>query len=249
MRAKPLLTDEGRAALTDFVTAGPALLAFDYDGTLAPLVRDPRFATMRPRTRALMERLARARPESVALVSGRARAEVLRLTEGVPVWRVVGSHGRETSDGEVRDARVERWGDALSLALAEVAGVRVERKPGGVALHWRGAPDLDLAGEAALRAATSVEGARVMAGHMVVEVLPSDAPHKGHAVEALCREGGFERALYLGDDTTDESVFAHAGVRLFGVRVGEVDTAAEWGLACQRDVDPALELIVDAIGA
>lgn len=249
MRAKALLTDEGRAALHAFVSAGPTLLAFDYDGTLAPLVLDPAHATMRPRTRALLDRLVRARPDAVALVSGRARSEVLRLTQGVAVRRVVGSHGRESSDGDVRDARVERWGDDLSTALADVAGVRVERKPGGVALHWRGAPDLDAASEAATRAAEAIEGARVIKGHMVVEVLPSDAPHKGHAIESLCADGGFSRALYVGDDTTDESVFAHARVTLFGVRVGEVETAAEWGIACQRDVDAALECLAEILGA
>src|SRR3990172_9306390 len=60
----------GRRAL-DEVVGGGGLLAFDFDGTLAPIVRDPASAAPRASTRELLARLALAPPR--AGVSGRAR--------------------------------------------------------------------------------------------------------------------------------------------------------------------------------
>ena len=47
------------------------LLAFDFDGTLAPIVPDRDDARMRPRTRALLEEICRRYP--CAVISGRSR--------------------------------------------------------------------------------------------------------------------------------------------------------------------------------
>src|SRR5512138_2165609 len=56
------------------------LLAFDYDGVLAPLVKDPAGARMRASTRALLGRVARRYP--VAVVSGRAWKDVAKFVDG-----------------------------------------------------------------------------------------------------------------------------------------------------------------------
>ncbi len=56
------------------------LYAFDFDGTLSPIVEHPSRAAMRAKTRKLLERLASSQP--CVIVSGRARADVLgKLTE------------------------------------------------------------------------------------------------------------------------------------------------------------------------
>src|SRR5262245_9730135 len=87
-----LLTPRNRELLRSFLQA-KVLLAFDYDGTLAPIVTDPDQAYMRESTRNLLDHVARAYP--CVVISGRARADVASRLGGAPVRDVVGNHGSE----------------------------------------------------------------------------------------------------------------------------------------------------------
>ena len=69
----PILSGEGDDIL-DQIAAARALLAFDYDGTLAPYTDERTAAGMRPETRTLLRTVALLYP--CAVVSGRARADV-----------------------------------------------------------------------------------------------------------------------------------------------------------------------------
>jgi len=69
------------------------VLALDFDGTLAPIVADPERAAMRLSTRRLLRQVARAYP--CVVISGRARADVLRRVRGLGVLEVIGNHGSE----------------------------------------------------------------------------------------------------------------------------------------------------------
>ncbi len=75
------------------LTASKALLAFDFDGTLAPIVDDPGRARMRSRTRRLLRRLASAYP--CAVISGRSRADLRERLAGTGIRRTIGNHGAE----------------------------------------------------------------------------------------------------------------------------------------------------------
>ena len=69
---KDLLHPRHRPAIARLAGVGTperVLIAFDYDGVLAPLVRHPSGARMRPVTRALLADLVERYP--VAVVSGR----------------------------------------------------------------------------------------------------------------------------------------------------------------------------------
>ena len=86
------------------------LLAFDYDGTLAPIVRDPDKAAMRASTRRLLLEVSRAYP--CVVISGRSRADVRRKVREVRLMAVMGNHGIEpwhTSAAARR--RVRGWID------------------------------------------------------------------------------------------------------------------------------------------
>src|SRR5690349_15297415 len=68
--------------LADFARSN-VLLAFDYDGTLAPIVDHPRDAVMRPETKALLRQVTRLYPCTV--ISGRSRADVRQRLSGTGV--------------------------------------------------------------------------------------------------------------------------------------------------------------------
>ena len=67
-----ILARANRDVLRQFACSR-VLLAFDYDGTLAPIVSDPKQAAMRATTRALLSEIAKRYP--CVVISGRARAD------------------------------------------------------------------------------------------------------------------------------------------------------------------------------
>jgi trehalose 6-phosphate phosphatase len=223
------------------LAAGRTLLAFDYDGVLAPLIRDPHGSGMRPRTAALLRRVVERWP--VAVVSGRAWADTTRLSQGIaPI--VVGNHGFEL--GHARPvprrivAQVQRWRRALEAEL-EGQPVYFEDKRSTLAIHYGLRPRWRSAERAVHAAAARLEGARLVHGKKVLNVIPERFPDKGDAVLALLRKLRLDVALYAGDDVTDEDAFRVGPPRVFAVRVGGGPSLAPWRLPDQAAVDPLLE--------
>jgi trehalose 6-phosphate phosphatase len=243
---KPILSEHARGTL-EALARERALLVFDFDGTLAPIVAQPGAAAMRESTRALLRVTSLLYP--CAVVSGRSRADLAPRLEGVPLLAFVGNHGAEAGFGPVdRSPRpvVAAWARSLRAAFGEAPGVEIEDKGLSVAIHYRRAPD-PRGTEARVRAAAeALEGVRVFGGHAVVNVAPADAPDKGAAVAEILRRIGWRKALYVGDDVTDEDAFAAEGVTV-SVRVGRIPTsAASFYLPGQDDVDALLRALVCA---
>jgi len=236
---KDLLLERHRGVL-ERLASSRALLAFDYDGVLAPLVADPRGARMRRSTRRLLARVAARWP--CAVVSGRAWRHTRQLTEGlVPV--VVGNHGyelgRERPVPRALLGRVRGWRAEIERAL-DGAGIHVEDKRSTLSVHYgltRGWRAVEAEVE---RAARRLEGARLVAGKKVLNVIPADFPDKGDALRALLRRQRLDVALFAGDDVTDEDAFAVGPPLVLGVRVGPGRTRAPYRLECQERVDELL---------
>jgi trehalose 6-phosphate phosphatase len=122
------------------------------------------------------------------------------------------------------------------------SGIAIEDKRFSLAVHYRHAPDCRLARMAILRAAALLDGVRVIGGKRVVNLVPRDAPHKGSALQAVRARMRCEAALYVGDDDTDEDVFALADPgRLLTVRVGRKrGSRAAFYIRDQRRIDVLL---------
>jgi trehalose 6-phosphate phosphatase len=224
------------------IAGSDALLAFDFDGTLAPIVEEPSAAAMRPATRHLLAEAARLYP--CAVVSGRPEEDVLRLLDGVTVWYVIGNRALQPpQDAERWRGQVAQWVPVLSRTLAQVPGVVVEDKSVSVALHYRKAADHEAAHGTILRAAKALENApRIIDGNNVVNLVPKDGPNKGTAIKRLREQIGCAQVLYVGDDRSDEDVFELDGVA--GVRIGAADSCAGFFLRSQTDVDELLEQLI-----
>ena len=221
------------------------LLAFDYDGVLAPVVRDPAGRRMRRSTRELLLRLSRRYP--VAAISGRGWRHTHQLTEGVAPW-VVGNHGFEFLHARPVPATVLRqvrgWRRQLEEALAGVPGIHFEDKRSTLAIHYGLARTWRRAERAAYAAANQLAGTRLVAGKKVLNVLPRQFPNKGDALRALLKKLRLDTALYLGDDVTDEDAFAVGPPLVLGVHVGPGRSLAPWRLDSQARVDELLERLL-----
>lgn len=225
------------------------LLAFDFDGTLAPIVVDPEAAQMRARTRELLGRVAGLYPTVV--ISGRTRADTQRRVTGVPLREVIGNHGAEadTRAALPSPGPVHRWRRELERTLADHPGVVIEDKSFSLSIHYRQARQKKVARAAILAAVAEIsrrDHLRLMGGKQVVNLLPEGAPHKGMALERARARLGCDTALYVGDDETDEDVFAlDQPGRLLGVRVGERGAShADYYLRGQREIDALLRVLV-----
>jgi trehalose 6-phosphate phosphatase len=219
-----------------------ALLAFDFDGTLAPIVDDPASAQMRPPTRHLLAEVARLYP--CAVISGRPEEDVLLRLGGVTVWYVIGARAlRPPAELERLSRQVGEWRAELAELTQSLSGVTLEDKGVSLAVHYRHAADREQVCAVIRDAASLLQGARAVAGKEVVNILPDGESGKRSAVHRLRAQLGCAATLYVGDDRTDEDVFTLKGVT--GVRVGSDDeSAAQYYVRDQADVDELLERLV-----
>ncbi|HEX8532671.1 MAG TPA: trehalose-phosphatase [Allosphingosinicella sp.] len=215
-----------------------AALFLDFDGTLVELAEAPDAISVSPAVAPLLAGLSRRLDGRLALVSGRAIADLERHLECSGL-AVSGSHGLELRlrDGshiplaaryDLTEARVR-----VRQLADEAPGLLVEDKPFGVALHYRQAPAEEARVMEAMRALASSTGLALQEGKMVAEIRPPGAD-KGDAVRAFMSEPDFAgaRPLFVGDDLTDEHAFeAAAAMGGAGILVGPArDTAARWRL-------------------
>lgn len=234
------------SALQTFV-CGNVLLAFDFDGTLAPIVSQPGRAAMRSGTRTLLKRLA---SECACIViSGRSRKDVGRRLRGVGLREVVGNHGIEPWGSSKKLAQTVRaWVPLLQERLGALSGVVIEEKQFSASVHYRHARHKRAAIRAIHEAATTLRGARLVGGKQVVNFVPRGAPDKGHAVEEARRRGSHDKVVYVGDDETDENAFAvMRNRRSLGIRVGQKRTSlARYYIRNQGEMDRLLASLIAA---
>jgi hypothetical protein len=112
--------------LASFATSN-VLLAFDYDGTLAPIAVDPAVAPMRASTRRLLATLAGRYP--CVVISGRARNDLVKRVAKIPVFHLSGNHGLEPwAQHSGYRTLVQDWVRRLGVSLASCPGVVIEDK-------------------------------------------------------------------------------------------------------------------------
>jgi trehalose 6-phosphate phosphatase len=224
------------------LAGGDSLLAFDYDGTLAPLVADPAQAWMRRTTQDLLTRVANA--YACVVVSGRSSADISRRVDAAGIFEVLSSGAPLADEGHA--GRVRSWARLLERRLVAMPGVTVEDKRFSLAIHYRHSPDRKAACRAIRRAVDELEGARSIHGKCVINVAPRDAPDKGLALQTAREQFGSPLALYVGDDATDEDVFALGDPeRLLTVRVrAKRGSRAAYYIPDQRSIDELLATLL-----
>lgn len=247
MTAAYLFSPEGLVALTRHVAAD-TLFAFDLDGTLAPIVAEYSAAQLDEPVRTALGRLVKL--AKVAVITGRSRKDALSIL-GLEPHLLVGNHGAEWPSQEgARDRQqtglCSEWRDLLSAMLGQVQGVEIEFKGESVSLHYRKADDTEKALALINAAIEKLEpGPRRIGGKFVVNLLPMEALTKGEALVAAMASFGLKRAIFSGDDVTDEEVFKLKNDVVFGIHIGKEDqTAAPYYLNNQSELLGLLNTMV-----
>lgn len=236
MGASYIFSSKGLAALARYINL-ETLFAFDIDGTLAPIVEDFTAATVSEPVKATLARLSAM--ANVIVITGRSRRDAAAIL-GFEPHLLVGNHGAEWPEGSgVPTEQLIRlctvWEEELRRELGDIAGVEIEYKGESLTIHYRRAPD-------PMRALAQIHGAiarlapqpKIISGKAVVNVLPPGGLTKGEALVLAMKMFGAERAVYFGDDVTDEEVFLLKDVDILGIHIGkDNDTAATYYLKKQ----------------
>ena len=233
------------------------LVCLDYDGTLTPIVARPELAVLDRSVREVVRELAALCP--TAIVSGRDRLDIAQRVAVSDAF-YVGSHGFDVAgpEGSTLDLQIgapylpslDAAEALLRARVAAVPGVLVERKRFSVATHYRLVerelvPSVDALVDEVLEHFTDL---RREPGKQVIEVQPNVAWDKGKAVLWLMEALRLEDALpiHVGDDLTDETVFAVLAERGAGIFVGDEDrtTAARLRVRNPDEVKLLLQRMV-----
>jgi len=222
---------------------GKALLAFDIDGTLAPIVERPWDARVPDDVQQGLATLAARAP--VAIVTGRAISDARPMLGFTPRY-LIGNHGAEGVPGFESAAAAfalvcRTWLAELSAGeetWRELPGVTLEDKTCSLAFHYRRASDRErarrlLSGRVQLLAPQP----GLLDDKCVLNLVPPGAPDKGDALGALLVHSRCERALYVGDDVSDEAVFRLRSPLVLTVRIERNPaSAADLYLKDQREI-------------
>jgi trehalose 6-phosphate synthase/phosphatase len=251
----PLALKEAVAA---FRASRSPILLFDYDGTLVPYASRPRDAQPPEHLAPLLARLASGVGRRVALVSGRARADIERWLGQVDGLWLAAEHG-----AVVRPPGGEEW-QALRPSLPldwkgrvlpvlehfvdRTPGSLIEEKEYSLVWHFRMSdPEVGewLANElvGTLEELLAETELRAVRGHKSIEVRLTWA-NKGEVVrhmETAGPEADFR--LALGDDRTDEDLFAALPRDAWTIHVGPGDSSARFHLAGPDEVRHLLEAL------
>src|ERR1700692_1494757 len=190
----------------------------DIDGTLLDLAPTPREVWVPPGLSKTLHRLLERTDGALALVSGRSLNDI-DLIFAPEQFPAVGGHGAEMrirGDSEAVAGHAPPMDKELKRRLAAIAklspGILLEDKGYSLALHYRLAPHAEQAIYAAvslIRAELPDAPIEVMPGKCVCEIKPSGFNKASGVIELMSHEPfRGRRPIFIGDDVTDESVFA-----------------------------------------
>lgn len=193
-------------------------ILLDIDGTLLDLMPTPREVWVPPGLSMTLNRLVERTGGALALVSGRSLNDI-DLIFAPDVFAAVGGHGAEMRielDSDSVAAHAPPMDKELKRRLAAIAklspGILLEDKGYSLALHYRLAPQAEKAiyeAVSLIRADLPNAPIEVLPGKYVCEIKHSGFTKASGVLELMTREPfRGRRPLFIGDDVTDETVFA-----------------------------------------
>lgn len=229
------------ALVRAYKNARKRVLLLDYDGTLMPFATRPQAVEPDEALLGILRDLADDERTSVVVASGRDRGSLERWLGDLPV-SLVAEHGVwiRPRGGEwatiepMSDAWKERVRTVLEIFVDRTPGSFVEEKEFSLVWHHRASQSelietrrVEL--KEALAGMLGDLGLAAVDGNKVVEVKRAEI-HKGRAAHFWMSAEGVDFVLVVGDDRTDEDMFAVAPESAWTIKVGPGITEARYSL-------------------
>lgn len=245
----------------DFIDAcrgGPLTLLLDYDGTLVPIAPTPDQAQPDAELVTLLSALARRADRHIHIVSGRPQQTIDAWFGqlAIALWAEHGFWSRAREDRQWRAAATPPTA-ALARTLPifdrftqSTPGSFIERKTASLAWHYRGAASREgerqaMALRAILEESLADSPLEVLPGKKVIEVRPRGISKAEVARHVLTIERESVRVVAIGDDETDEDLFAALPESAMTIAVGTGPTCARFVVEDHQAARDLLAALVD----
>lgn len=236
-----------------FREARDRLVLLDYDGTLVGFDARPARAVPDQGLIELLLDLAREPRTRVFILSGRDRETLERWFGDIPVG-LAAEHGTfvrapGATDWEGGEGPPPEWKDAVRQAMQvyvdRTPGSLLEEKERAMVWHYRAAEPLQGERRArelryALGHLVENAGLSVTEGRKVIEVREVGTT-KGDVVNRLLVEEHPDLVLAIGDDVTDEDMFAALTPDAWSIKVGVEGSRARFRVASSSAVRKLLK--------
>ncbi len=250
--ARALQSRDREQMIDSFQNAERRLLLLDYDGTLMPHFDHPQSARPTDDILYLLEALCADERNQVVMISGRDKETMTAWFGSLPI-NLIAEHGiwirTFGHDWRTLKPATNHWKPQILQLLQATAdrlpGAFVEEKEYSVAWHYRRSdPELAEIRAAELRDnlvnLTANIDLQVLAGKKVIEVRVSGI-NKGTAALDWMSHSQPEFVLAIGDDWTDEDLFAVLPESAYSIRVGIVQSYARFNVRSYLDIRQLLE--------
>lgn len=236
------LLNEDRLAVikSAYESANQRLVLLDYDGTIAPFRDDPTKAAPSKELMKTLQRLAAKPHTTVYIISGRSKADLESWFNGTTL-NLVAEHG-----AFIRKSGAKRWVSTLGSYdpnwklvvtpllekyASRAAGSFVEYKDASLVWHFRKTSPYHAQKylvhlKRSLKSMSQHLDLSVRQGQKILEIKPTEV-HKGGVVPGLLRPE-IDFILAMGDDYTDEDMFAVLPDSANTVKVGRGRTMAKF---------------------
>jgi trehalose 6-phosphate synthase/phosphatase len=250
--AKTFSKADREKLLQAYGNATKRLLLLDYDGTLAPFAGNPEEAAPLTQLKQLLTQLTASAKNDVVIVSGRSKDKIAQWFDTIPLSLAV-EHGAlyrpagSTHWQQIKDVGTS-WKKIIRPILEDYAnktpGASVEEKEWSIVWHYREAHPYYAHKNLVIlrrlfRSLPKSSGLILQNGNMILEIRPR-AINKGLIVKH-CLTPQHDFVLILGDDLTDEDMFAAAPAKAFTVKVGRGRTHATYRLPSITAANELLE--------
>lgn len=225
--------------LEEYKKAENRLILLDYDGTLRNFVRSPDPLLARPssKLKSLLRKLNADPRNKVMIVSGRPRTTLELFFKDVGLGLIAEHGGWMFEAGHWIKSSVtsKKWKRDILPVMAQYVsrtpGSRVEEKDFSLVWHYRQVtPDLAFVRNEELKIELLdilPDEVDVFEGNKILEVKPKNM-HKGALVTEMLTSKMWDFIMVIGDDYTDEDMFAVMPERAYSINVGRAQTKARY---------------------
>jgi trehalose 6-phosphate synthase/phosphatase len=223
------------------------LFLLDYDGTLVNYFPVPQDAKPDDELKNILKTLTNDPQNHVFIISGRSRHDLQEWFEGINL-SIIAEHGIWSSlpDNEwqvnpaVNATFKEAFRPLLEDYIDRTPGTFIEEKDYSLVWHYRQAESEF----GQLRAREIIAHLNYMASNMPVQIMEGNkvvevkhaSVNKGTAVAHVVHQQRYDMILAIGDDITDEDIFAAVPARSYTIKVGNGNTNADYRLRTFKDV-------------
>ena len=253
---EPEIVDE---IINKYKTAKKRLLMLDYDGTLTNFVSDIRPLSSKPSKKLLriLKKLSHTPGSEVLMVSGRPKRALESWFSKLPIG-LVAEHGAWVKDRGKWMARSDYPADwkktilpILEAFTERTPGALIEQKNFSLVWHYRNVtPELAYVRKASLKHDVEKQlrdsDIEIFQGNKILEFKPRFIT-KGAAAKAKLADGAYDFVLAIGDDYTDEDLFAALPVGAYSIKVGLSSSNARYHVTSVEQVHAFLAKLGAAV--